>query len=233
MLNSKQIKKIATQLGADLCGIAAVDSFKEAPKGFHPKDIYEDTKSVLVFAKRFPASSLNSKSKVPYAFAGDMVLEEVFKITIQLVNIINDYGLFAIPIPSEPYEYWDENKKEGRGILSLKHAGYLAGLGFLGKNTLLYNERFGNMITLGAVLINQELKSDPIAAYKFCKDQCSLCIQNCPVQAIDGTSVIQKLCRENSQITTAKGYSFYTCSKCRTICPGKNGIKEKVRVLAK
>lgn len=225
MVNSTKIKKHVRHLGADLCGIAPVERFKDAPPGFHPQDILEDTQSVIVFAKRFPVTTLQSKSRVPYSFACDIVLHEVFRITIDLVNWLNDASYFAIPIPSEPYEYWDEEKLTGKGILSLKHAGFLAGLGVLGKNTLLYNERFGSMITLGAVLVNQKFMADKIADYQFCNEKCGICIQNCPVQAMDGVTVNQKLCRGNSQVVTKKGYSLYTCSRCRTVCPYQKGIK--------
>ncbi len=53
MINADSIKKIAFELGADLCGIAPVECFNKAPKGFRPADIYEDTKSVVVIAKKF------------------------------------------------------------------------------------------------------------------------------------------------------------------------------------
>ena len=224
MINSARIKKQAQKLGADLCGIASAERFKDAPSGFHPHDILADTQAVIVLAKRLPASALQSKSRVPYSFADDIVLHDVYRITIDLVNWLNDAGSVAIPIPSEPYEYWDEEKSEGRGILSLKHAGYLAGLGVLGKNTLLNNERFGDMLTLGAVLVNRKLAADNMADYRFCNEKCGLCIQNCPVQALDGVTVNQKLCRGNSQVVTNKGYSLYNCSRCRTICPHQRGV---------
>jgi len=62
---------------------------------------------------------------VPYKFVSDVVLDEVFRITCDLSLRLQDLGVAAVPIPSEPYEYWDVEKNEGRGILSLKHAGYL------------------------------------------------------------------------------------------------------------
>ena len=40
-MTAGEIKSIAFDLGADLCGIAPVDRFSSAPKGFHPIDIYE------------------------------------------------------------------------------------------------------------------------------------------------------------------------------------------------
>jgi epoxyqueuosine reductase QueG len=116
---------------------------------------------------------------------------------------------------------------EGRGILSLKHAGYLAGLGIMGKNTLLTNNKLGNRITLGALLLNVSLKGDPIAKYRICKEDCNACINKCPVKALDGKSIVQKLCREKSQLTTPKGYSLYVCNTCRTVCPSGEGSKRK------
>jgi epoxyqueuosine reductase QueG len=224
MVDAKRIKKIAAGLGADLCGIAAADSFREAPGGFHPKDIYEDAKSVIVFARRLPSSPLKAKTRVPYTFITEMILNELYRITYALTCRLEDEGMTAIPIPSVPYDYWDAENKVGKGILSLKHAGYLAGLGVFGKNTLLYNNRYGNMITLGAVLTDRELQSDPVANYKVCKDKCTLCIDKCPQKALDGAYVNQKLCREYAEIYNSRGFFIYACSTCKSVCPSKNGV---------
>lgn len=71
-------------------------------------------------------------------------------------------GRFAVPLPADsPYEYWDAEQMEGRGLLSMKHAAVLAGLGTLGKSTLLLNEAYGNLLTLGAILTEFDLASDP------------------------------------------------------------------------
>jgi epoxyqueuosine reductase QueG len=227
-MNAKMLKSLAVKAGVDLCGIAPVERFHEAPEGFRPTDLYPSAKSVFVFAKRVPQGALLSRSMVPYKFASDIVLDEVFRITCDLSLRLQDLGVEAVPIPSEPYEYWNVEKQEGRGILSLKHAGHLAGLGIMGKNTLLTNNKLGNRITLGALLLNVSLKGDPIAQYHICKEDCNVCINNCPVNALDGRSVIQKLCRQKSQVTTLKGYSFYVCSACRTVCPSGEGLKRKM-----
>ena len=224
-MNAKMLKRLALKNGVDLCGIAPVERFRGAPEGFRPTDIYPSAKSVFVIAKRVPRAALLSRSPVPYTFASDVVLNEVFRITCDLSLRLQDLGVAAVPIPSEPYEYWDVKKKEGRGILSLKHAGYLAGLGIMGKNTLLTNNKLGNRITLSALLLNVSLEGDPIAKYRICKEDCNACITNCPAKALDGKSVVQKLCREKSQLTTPKGYSLYVCNTCRTVCPAGEGAK--------
>jgi epoxyqueuosine reductase len=224
-MNSKQVKELARNLGVDLCGIAPVERFNEAPEGFRPQDIFHETKSVVVIAKRFPESVFASKSPVPYTFACESTLREVLRTTCELTLRLQDKDVTAVPVPSEPYEYWDVDSKEGRGILSLKHAGYLAGLGLMGKNTLLANEVYGNRMTLGALLVDCELQGDPMAEYAFCEDTCKVCVEKCPGKALGGASVVQKLCREKSQVTTRKGYALYACNACRALCPHGKGVK--------
>ena len=54
MVDSDEIKNLTNSLGADLCGISPVVRFNAAPEGFHPQDIYQQCKSVIVFAKKLP-----------------------------------------------------------------------------------------------------------------------------------------------------------------------------------
>jgi hypothetical protein len=41
------IRSLAYDLGADLCGIAPVERFDDAPPGFRPRDIFPQAKSVV------------------------------------------------------------------------------------------------------------------------------------------------------------------------------------------
>jgi epoxyqueuosine reductase QueG len=228
VLDAKYIKNIAFQNGADLCGIATIERFHEAPVGFRPEDMYADAKSVVVVARKFPEGPFLSKSPIPYTSTSDTLLHEVIMLTCQLCCLLEQAEeVIAVPVPSEPYECWDAENREGRGLLSLRHAGYLAGLGTMGKNTLLANEQYGNRIVLGAVLLNIEVESDQVADYDFCHESCSLCIESCSSGALDGKRVSQKLCRTHSEGLTKKGYSIYTCNTCRKICPGGKGIRSR------
>lgn len=221
-----KIKATTRDLGADLCGIASVERFQDAPNGFNPLDIYSKCKSVIVFAKRVPAGSLSASSCVPYTHANNMATQEVDRMGFDLCQILEDSGIEAIPIPSDdPSEYWEEKNQYARGILSLRHAGYLAGLGVLGKNTLLINEKYGNMIQIGAILVNIELENDPIATYNACLKECGLCIECCPQKALDGLTVNQKLCRPLSNFVTLRGHVLKECYLCRKICPNCLGLK--------
>jgi len=78
------------------------------------------------------------------------------------------------------------------GILSLRHAGYLAGLGILGRNNLLINPDLGNMVYIGAILTDNELDPDPLIENVRCPPKCSICLDSCPQNALNGFTVNQK-----------------------------------------
>lgn len=214
-----EIKKIINNLGADLCGIANIDRFNEAPEGFHPKDLYVDCKSVIVFAKAVPSGLINVDPRILYSHIKDVCIKEIDRISYLAALEIEKIGAKAIPVPcNTPYEYWDEINMEGKGLLSMKHAAVLAGLGSLGKSTLLVNKKYGNMINLGAVLTNLNLSSDPLSE-EFCIEGCKICIENCPASAIFEKHVDQKLCRKESSGKNEKGFEICLCNRCRILCP--------------
>jgi len=228
MISSRTIKKKAIQYGADICGVAPVARFVDAPKGFHPCDIYPDCRSVVVFASHFPLSTLQAKTNAPYTLVRNKMVDKLDWISFHVSGELETEGVVSVPIPSaEPYEYWDAGRNHGRGILSLKHAGVLAGLGVLGKNTLLINEKFGNMIWLGAILVSIDLEPDPIASYEGCISGCTVCIDSCPQHALDGITIDQKLCRERSISYTDGGGWVLSCNICRKICPYHKGLLKK------
>jgi len=224
-MKTDDIKKMAYDKGADVCGIAPVSRFTDAPQGFHPKDIYSKAESVLVFAKRLPTTVLFAESCVPYTHVNALVAAEVDRISLSLSRALEDIGIDNVLIPTDdPYESWDEANKHGQGILSMRHAAYYAGLGKLGKNGLLINDKYGNMLQFGAILAVKQLDYDALATYEVCPEACSKCLQACPVHALDGDAVNQKACRPLSNFKTEKGYVLKKCWECRKVCPNALGI---------
>lgn len=202
-----------------MCGVANIERFESAPKGFHPLDIYPEAKSVISFGKHFPISLFNANTNVPYTFVKNKLFELLDNISIQLTFKIESQGYMAIPIPSdEPYEYWDSENKRGKGILSLKHAAQASGIGCIGKNTLLINEKYGNRLYLGAVITSAELTADDLGS-NLCPEDCKICLKACPQSALDGITVNQKKCREICASVTDGGGVVYSCNTCRKICP--------------
>ena len=219
----EQVRELVLSCGADLCGIAHADRFNDLSPGFRPADIYPDCKPVIAFATSLPQGLAKADSRFIYGhyFYSISCAEAehvAFRATKQLEA---RFSCTAVPIPcNRAYEYWDEEKKEGKGLISLRHAAQRAGLGSLGKNTMLITKKYGNMVTLGAILTNLELPSDPLSE-DICIPGCNKCIEACPVMAIDKDkgSVIQKLCRENAYGRSKRGFETVECNKCRIACP--------------
>mgnify|MGYP001328585944 CR=1 FL=1 len=225
MLTSEDLKSIAARLGADRCGIAGIDRFAAAPSGFHPADVYSKCKSVVVFLKRMPPEVILAENPVPYSHAAYQLYAALDQIGLNLCNELEKHRIHGVPVPTDvPYLSWDEKQKRGMGIVSLRHAAVNAGLGILGRNTLLINRDFGNMVYIGAILIDTEMQADPVIDDFACPPGCSLCIDACPVQALDGITVDQKLCRENSSFLHPRGWDIYTCNACRRECLYRNGV---------
>ena len=225
MTLEEKIKAIILAKGADLCGIAHIDRFSNSEVGFHPTDIYEACKSVIVLAKRLPRGLVFVSPRIVYNHANRLNVNVLDKITNEASIAIEQVGCMAVPLPcDDPVDYWDEENLKAKGLLSMRHAAVLAGLGSIGKNTLFINKQYGNFITLGAILTNLDLQSDPFSE-ELCLENCRLCLDNCPAKALDGKTANQKLCRPYTYTTNDRGLGVVNCNKCRTICPGRFGIQ--------
>jgi len=222
-IDKELIREKAISLGADACGFAAVESFANAPEGFKPGDIYEATRSVIVFLKVIPSEILDCLNPVPYTGTAFLLYQEIDRLGLCLARFLNTCNIKAVPIPCDtPYVHWEPEKKRGMGIMSMRHAAYMAGLGYLGKSTLLINPKFGNMVYIGAVLTCQAFDSDPMLN-DSCPQNCRICLDACPAGALNGETVNQQLCRPKSFYTNERGFTLYDCCNCRKKCPRKNG----------
>jgi len=231
-MGSADVKTITTELGVDLCGIAPVGRFEGAPEGFHPRDVLPECQSVVVLACQFLKSTLFAKSTVPYTDVRNELARKMDRLAINLSYQLEEKDVLAIPINSIGPTEWDTRTNKIRGIISLKHAAERAGLGKIGKNTLLINETYGNMIWLSAVLVSVALEPDPLVQYEGCIPNCTVCLESCPIQALDGVSMNQKACWDYAFGKHNGGEWRIKCFACRKACPhclGLNRNDEKLQ----
>lgn len=98
-----------------------------------------------------------------------------------------------------------------------------AGLGWIGRNSLLINPEMGSFLILGLVVIDKALDYDEPYAGNGCKG-CRACIEACPVNAIlpdrsiDASRCISALTIEGSEIDYP-GDSIFGCDICQNVCP--------------
>ena len=227
---TEKAKQILFNLGADLCGVASIDRFYDAPEGFHPRDVMPQCKSVVAIAKAFPAGTINCKTTIPYTIVRNMLSDMLDKLSVQFCIEMERYGIAAVPTGTISHNQYDTKTERWRSIVSAKHCAAAAGLGRIGRNTLVTTPEYGNMVWLNVVLTDADLEPDQILTGDPCLVGCSLCIDNCPAGALGNPEMNQLACSAYA-FHTDKGEEFkFKCHKCRTICPNCLGSKNKLIV---
>ena len=107
----------------------------------------------------------------------------------------------------------------------------LAGLGWIGKNALLVNKRFGSALRITSVLTDAELPCDAAVSVSHC-GSCDACVKICPADALHNaiwvpgvTSTAEIVDVERCSIVAAGlsknnyGISCDICGKCFWVCP--------------
>ena len=221
---AKKIKEAAKALGADVCGIGDISRFSRAPEGFSPLDLYDGCRSVIAVGMALPKGLYKVEPRLLYGSFNAEICTRLDDLELLLARYIEDeLGGICVPVPCDaPNEYWEPETRTAKGLISMKYTAALCGLGSIGKSSLLINEKYGNRLTIGAILTDLELPSDPISP-ELCIKGCSKCVESYPVGAIKDGRVNQLLCRANTYGKTARGFDTVDCNICRTVCPMATG----------
>jgi len=104
-----------------------------------------------------------------------------------------------------------------------------AGLGWIGKNSMLISRSAGSFVFIGEIILNLELEYKQIPESDFC-GSCNRCIEACPTQAIldtrsiDSGKCISYQTIENrgeipSELDGQLAGRVFGCDICQDVCP--------------
>ena len=217
MLTSQQIKEIGLAYGADVVGIASMDRFEGAPIQMDPRYMMPRAKSMVVFGYRIFRGALRgveegtffgSYSTMCYGYINQKVIPWTAR---QVARVIEDEGYEAMPLGYHIY-YGAVNTNDGKSwkdnvtgysvpvapglprpdvYMSIRIAGWLAGLGEIGYSKVFLSPKFGPRIRLACMMTDLELEPDPIMPPGTICNKCKACARQCPGQAISLTETVK------------------------------------------
>lgn len=207
-MDAAAVKALATELGADLVGIASAEvlnAFPPDPKWPQTPDrISPHVKSVIVIVKRIPVGAFRCKTTVPVQYLDMLVLRRMDRIGYRLAERLEADGHPSFVTAAQETD-WDY-KKASYGRLSTRHLGIEAGLGTFGLEVNILTPEFGPRLYLTGILTELELEADSPMTEQVCiGESCSRCLYSCPSDAVQHFGIDKRGCA-----TEAQEFGFHT-----------------------
>lgn len=240
---SEQIKKITIDLGFDKCGICAAvpvqsehkNAYNEwikkefhadmeylsrnIDKRFNPELLVDNAKSVIsVILNYYPEVKQNKEVPQFAYYSYGLDYHDVMKGKLsQLLNKIKEL------LPESTGRYFSDTAP-----VMERYWASQAGIGFIGKNSLLIVPKKGSYFFIGEILLDKELYYDKPLTLSCGK--CTLCLDNCPTNAFAAPYIlnankcisyqtIENKGEINQTLAPLFGKRMYGCDVCQQICP--------------
>ncbi len=184
------VQEVLSRLEADLTGVASVAELAEPRLRDQVVALLPEAKSLVALAMEIypevldlskPAKLMGEVSArdlmVPHM---DYVNGRLNKAMYDVARACRRQGFKALPLPAANYP---TDQRYLTSVLSYKHAAVAAGLGTIGRHSLLVTPDFGPRVRLAVLLTDAELRPTPPLNEDLC-DGCNNCIKGCPAGAL-------------------------------------------------
>ncbi len=185
-----------------------------------PQWILPECKSILVLALPYsPLSKSNSEFQIASYALGDDYHDVIPPRLQEIVDFIEEQVGHSIP-----NRYYTDT-----GPILERELAQRAGLGWIGKNSMLIHPQAGSTFLLAEILLGIELEYDEPFTTDHC-GTCSRCIDACPTQCIlpnrtiDSRRCISFLTIENKDaipedLRASMQNWIFGCDICQQVCP--------------
>lgn len=244
MLSAQEVKTRAVELGFNLVGLTCAEPspqlsayFRWIDAGMHGTMGYmarpdrqarrRDLNAILPGAKSLLVVGLDYRARFPESFLTDPSRGRIAAYAWGL-----DYHDIITPRLEQLARSLDLHAKvyvDTGALLERSHA-QQAGLGFIGKNTMLIHPRRGSYFFLGEIITDAEFDHyDQPARATMC-GSCTRCLNACPTDAfpqphvLDARRCISYLTIEHKgwvdrDLRSKFGNWVYGCDVCQDVCP--------------
>ena len=241
-MTAAAIKELALSLGFSHCGIAPADVLSEIELKQYQQVIKQQFHGEMHYLERNPAARFNPRSLLPscrsvivclypyftnhqpahdYRFAKYAQITDYHKLIKEKIAIIAE-ALLSNKIAAQCKITVDSSP------ISEKQWAVAAGVGVMGKNSLIHNEQ-GSFFVIGLLLSDVVLEYDtPQNGGMSDCGSCEQCIKACPTHALDIPFQLDARCCFSYLSTTKAPLSeadlppdkrIYGCDICQEVCP--------------
>ena len=191
-----KLTELLTNAGASLVGFSNIG---ESPIANQPELVYAVT---LVYKLSDAVlKTIEDRPSMSYFQHYRAVNAKLDSICLDAVRFIENQGYNAFPIASS--QSTNDDKSAYRGVFAHKTGACLSGIGYIGKNALLYTKEYGSKVRLATVLTDMPVERQREIIKGGCGD-CDICKRACPAGAISGINYEVGMQRDD----------FFSAEKC-------------------
>ncbi len=186
----ERIQMIAEGEDVPVLGTGPAAAMADEPMGYRPEDLLPGAKSLVCFGIPVPRGVY---LRAPFGIetvwrSQNIYYRRLDTLSVRFAALLEKSGEQAVPVfGCMPMAFNGKRLLDVAGYLNQIQMGAATGIGTIGRNGALLHSRYGARLMLGGVVTTAELPTfrNSQTHESGCPPDCRICIDVCPVKAID------------------------------------------------
>lgn len=210
------VKRLLAGYGIEYCGVLPIGEARIINPSLYERTVKDFARSVAVFIAPYAVEHEGGGNVSVYAAARDyhIFMKGLFgKVCAELERLFPGHRFYGMSDHSPINE---------------THAAALVGLGVVGDNMRLINEKYGSYVFIGEIYTDAALESDAAAEPGECI-HCGACAKACPAEF--GVTCLSDVTQRKGELTPEEKAMMrrvntaWGCDVCQKVCPLNRGKK--------